>query len=71
MEFDDENEKDLDFERPPTPPLASSNVYAHQAKDETNIEEENWQLGTDSKWKAFQNIRMHKRKFWMQQKELQ
>lgn len=53
MEFDDENEKDLDFERPPTPPLASSNVYAHQAKDETNIEEENWQLGTDSKWKAF------------------
>jgi hypothetical protein len=60
------------FDKPPTPPLGvkfvntlkSSSSRTHNKDGTLNIEDENWTDGTDSKWKAFQNIRRHKKKFW-------
>ena len=57
-EFDAE---EINFDKPPTPPLAhtfvdtlkSSGSRAYDKDGQMNIEEENWQEGCDSKWKAY------------------
>lgn len=35
-----------------------------------DVGEENWDEGTDSKWKSYQNIRKMKRKMWMEEKQI-
>ena len=56
-------EEDIEFEIPPTPPLASANINL-QNNGQLDVGEENFAEGTDSKWKAYQNIRRHKRAYW-------
>lgn len=53
----------VDYDRPPTPPLARTNIYL-EASNVINIEEEKWEDGIDQKWKSFQQIRREKRRFW-------
>jgi hypothetical protein len=53
----------MEFDRPPTPPLAAVNIFDPLQKDTGG---ENFDEGADSKWKCYQNIRRHKRKFWME-----
>jgi len=66
-EFDGEM---MEFDHPPTPPLACVNITL-EAPEKMNIEEENWDEGTDSKWKTYQNIRQHKKRFYKEQREIQ
>ena len=53
----------VEYDRPPTPPLASANI---NLEDETvqDIGDERWEEGVDQKWKSFQTIRREKRRFW-------
>jgi len=53
----------FDYDRPPTPPLARTNIYL-EASNVINIEKEKWEDGIDQKWKSFQQIRREKRRFW-------
>jgi hypothetical protein len=34
------------------------------------VGEENWNEGSDSKWRTYQNIRSYKRKVWYEEKKL-
>ena len=49
MEYDAE---EIEYDRPPTPPLASLNVFLEDA-EQMNTGEENFDEGTDSKWKTY------------------
>ena len=60
---DNSDFSELEFDRPPTPPLAAVNIFDAVQKDTGG---ENFDEGADSKWKCYQNIRRHKRKFWME-----
>lgn len=59
----------IEYDRPPTPPLAPDNINM-EIEDQINIEEENWREGSDSKWKTYQNIRKHKKAQWAKDKEM-
>lgn len=59
----------IEYDRPPTPPLARANIFI-EPSGTVDIEEEKWDDGMDEKWKSFQQIRREKRRFWAQQKEL-
>lgn len=61
VEYDD----DIEYDRPPTPPLASMNVFLEEVELQ-DIGEENFDEGTDSKWKTYQNIRRHRKQFYYQ-----
>ena len=59
----------IEYDRPPTPPLAAVNINL-ETDEQINIEQENWNEGSDSKWKTYQNIRKHKKKIWAEEKEM-
>lgn len=59
------------FDRPPTPPLAAINILSVVDTEQKDTGGENWDEGADSKWKCYQNIRKHKKKFWYEQNEIQ
>lgn len=49
---DIENDE-LDHERPPTPPLASENINRFESDDKFDCEAEDWNDGTDAKWRTY------------------
>jgi hypothetical protein len=67
----DQDQEEIDFECPPTPPLAAANVLSLIDHDQKDTGGENWDEGADSKWKCYQNIRKHKRKFFQDQQQIQ
>ena len=42
----------IEYDRPPTPPLARANIYL-ESSNVIDIEEEKWEDGIDQKWKSF------------------
>lgn len=68
MEID--NCKDVpelgDIEVPPVPPLGAVNILSLIDQEQKDTGGENWDEGADSKWKCYQNIRRHKKKFWFE-----
>lgn len=59
----------MDYDRPPTPPLApeNTNLFEPDVK-QLDVEEEDWNEGIDAKWKTYHNIRSYKRKVWYEEK---
>lgn len=56
----------------PAPPLAAVNCNLNEAEEATlvDVEREEWDEGTDDKWKAYQALRAERKKFYAEQKEL-
>lgn len=56
----------------PAPPLAGVNCNLNEADEQTlvDVEREEWDEGTDDKWKAYQALRAERKKFYAEQKEL-
>jgi hypothetical protein len=51
QEFENE---EVEYERPPTPPLASENINRYDTmNDKMDCEAEDWNEGTDSKWRTY------------------
>jgi hypothetical protein len=42
----------IEYDRPPIPPLANSNIHL-EPETLVDIEEEKWDDGIDRKWKSF------------------
>lgn len=56
----------------PAPPLAAVNCNLNEVEEATlvDVEREEWDEGTDDKWKAYQALRAERKKFYAEQKEL-
>ena len=52
--FEEFDPDDLDYKKPPIPPLATINPYIDSKDDILDVEAEVWGEGADSKWKAYQ-----------------
>jgi hypothetical protein len=60
----------LDFDRPPIPPLASINPYVIKDMTVLDVEQEAWGEGADTRWKAYQQLRSERKRFYAEQKEM-
>ena len=60
----------MEFARPPVPNLASMNPDAEKPTDILDVEAEIWGEGADSKWKAYQQLRSERKRYYAEQKEL-
>lgn len=62
--------EDHQWDRPPTPPLGGENInLAEDAAFKQDTEQEDWNEGSDSKWKTYQSIRNFKKKVWYEEKQ--
>ena len=55
--FTEYNGDEMEFDRPPTPPLACINVNQLEDAEQMDTGVENFNDGTDSKWKLANSIR--------------
>ena len=58
----------LEFERPPEAPLASVNPYLAE-NPILDVESELWDEGADQRWKAYQQLRTERKRYFAEQKE--